>query len=85
MYIVTGSITSAVRLGKAIERNTPFFARVVHTPVSLSGGSCSYSLAIKEEALDAVKRIAEEIGIKIKKIYLEKEENGERVFHDISG
>ena len=85
MYIVTGSVTSAVRLGKALERYTPFFARVVHTPASLSGGGCSYSLVIKEEALEAVKKIAEENGIKIKKIYLEKEVNGERAFDDISG
>lgn len=85
MYIVTGSVTSAMRLARAVEREGEYFADVVHTPAALSPVGCSYSVKLKDEAYESAKRIAEEIGIKIKKAYKEKIKDGERVFYDISG
>lgn len=85
MYLVTGSVTSAMRLAKNIEKYSKYFADVVHTPPAISGGGCSYSVKIKDEAYGKAKELAENIGIKIKNSYKEKTVNGERVFDDISG
>ena len=44
MYIVTGSITSALRLSKAVQNYSGLPASVVHTPSALNKGGCSYSI-----------------------------------------
>lgn len=84
MYIITGSVTSASRLTKVVERIGGYPAYVVHTPTALRHGGCSYSVRCDERILPFIKDIAQNAGISIKGIYSEKYENGERVYRDIS-
>jgi uncharacterized protein (DUF111 family) len=84
MYITVGSATTAERLKKAAEREVGFPAYVVHTPSAINKGGCSYSVRLDDRALNDIKRIASERGIPIRKIYTERTENGERVYHDVS-
>lgn len=83
MYILVGSSTNAERLKKSAERRLGFPAYVVHTPAAVSTGGCSYSVRMDDRALDEVRKIASDIGITIKNIYITKTENGERVYHAI--
>ena len=84
MYIVVGSATTAERLKKAVEKNVGFPAYVVHTPAAVNHGGCSYSVRIDDRAITEIRTIADNIGISVKKIYIEKTENGERVYHAVS-
>lgn len=84
MYIVVGSSTSAERLKRAVERVVGFPAYVVHTPAPIRQGGCSYSVRIDDRALDEIRTIAAENIISFKGIYIEKTENGERVYHAVS-
>ncbi len=84
MYIIVGSATTAERLKKAAEKIVGFPAYVVHTPTALNQRGCSYSVRIDDRALEIIKNIARDNGISIKKIYIEKNENGERVYHAVS-
>lgn len=84
MYVTVGSATTAARLRKAAEKIIGFPAYVVHTPSAVSGGGCSYSVRLDDRALNDIKRIASDIGISIKGIYIEKTINGERVLSDVS-
>ncbi len=84
MYITVGSATTAERLKKAAEKIIGFPAYVVHTPSSLNKGGCSYSLRLDDRALNEIRKIAADNRIPIRKIYIEKHENGERVYYDVS-
>jgi hypothetical protein len=84
MYITVGSATTASRLKKAAEKAVGFPAYVVHTPSEIGTGGCSYSVRLDDRALNEIKKIAAYNGINIRKIYIEKFENGERVFNDVS-
>lgn len=84
MYILVGSATTAERLKKAVERNVGFPAAVVHTPSALSTGGCSYSLRLDDRMLGDIRRIASDNHIPIRRIYIEKKENGESVYHAVS-
>ena len=81
MYILVGSITTAMRLKRLLEKIHGIPADVVHTPSAIKHGGCSYSVRTSApNALPRVKLTEEEYGINIKKIYVEKKVNGERVF-----
>ncbi len=84
MYIVVGSATAAERLKRAAERIVGFPAYVVHTPAGIRHGGCSYSVRLDDRALNEIKKISADNGISFKKIYIEKTEKGERVYHAIS-
>ncbi len=84
MYIVTGSITSAVRLSKAIENYSKTPSLVLHTPAQIRKGGCSYCVKSNIKSVDIVYDLASQTGVKIKNIYEEKKENGGRVYYDIS-
>ena len=84
MYVVTGSITSALRLSKALEREYGQIASVVHTPLAIKKGGCSYSVKTELCCKDDILNAASSIGIKIKGMYGEKNEGGGRTFYDIS-
>lgn len=84
MYIIVGSTITAARLKKAVEKRVGFPAYIVHTPSEISSGGCSYSLRLDDRMLGEIRKIAADSGISIKKIYIEKIENGERVYHDVS-
>ena len=83
MYILVGSVTTAARLKKAAEKIVGFPAYVVHTPSAIHSGGCSYSVRLDDRALDVIKTVAGDNQIPIKRIYIEKIENGERVFHAV--
>ena len=81
MYILVGSITTAMRLKRLLERIHGIPADVVQTPSAIKHGGCSYSVRTNApNALSRVKLTEEEYGINIKKIYVERRENGERVY-----
>ena len=88
MYIVLGSVTSATRLARAIEREMGIPAYVVHTPAAIRTGGCSYSVNVSgmRAAYDAerVREIASEQGASVKNIYNDEYRNGERVYHAVS-
>lgn len=84
MYLLTGSITTAARLARAIEQISSYPADVIRTPPQIRSGGCSYSVRFDDRALDIAKQICLESGISIKKIYAEKYIDGERVYNDIS-
>lgn len=84
MYILVGSVTTAARLKKAIEKIVGIPAYVTHTPSAIHTGGCSYSVRVDNRALDDVRVIAGDMALSIKKIYIEKNENGERVYHAVS-
>ena len=84
MYIVVGSATAAERLKRAAEKILGFPAYVVHTPPAVHHSGCSYSVRLDDRALNDVKRIAADNGLSYKKIYIEKNVKGERVYHDVS-
>ncbi len=83
MYIVVGSATAAERLKRAAERIVGFPAYVVHTPAAIHHGGCSYSVRLDDRALNEIKKISADNGISFKKIYIEKTEKGERVYHAV--
>lgn len=84
MYVTVGSATTAERLKKAAERILGFPAYVVHTPSELNKGGCSYSVRFDDRAIGDIKQIAADNEIPIRRIYIEKTENGERVYNVVS-
>ena len=80
MYILVGSVTTAMRLKRLLERLYGIPSDVVHTPSAIKHGGCSYSVRTNSNALARVKLTVEEYGINIKKIYVEKTVDGERVY-----
>ena len=84
MLITVGSITTATRLTRIIERNSGFPAEVVHTPASINKGGCSYSVRFKDKYYDAVRKLVNEYSVPIKKIYSENTVNGKRVYNAVS-
>lgn len=84
MYVTVGSMTTAERLRRAAERVIGFPAYVVHTPSELNRGGCSYSVRLDNRAAGDIRRIAGDNEIPIKRIYIERIENGERVYDVVS-
>lgn len=88
MYIVLGSVTSATRLARAVEREMGIPAYVVHTPSAIKTGGCSYSVNVSgaraENEVEFVREIASEQGASVKNIYIDEIKNGERVYHAVS-
>ena len=73
MYILVGSVTTATRLKKVAEKIIGFPAYVVHTPSALNQG-----------ALNEIRKIAGDNEIPIRRIYIERTVNGERVYDVVS-
>lgn len=84
VYIVVGSITTATRLAKVIEKNAGIPANVSRTPSSIKNGGCSYSVRVKGVRADTIKSVVNDCGVKIKGIYAEEISGGEREYRDIS-
>ena len=82
MHIVTGSITSALRLSKAIEKQYGQITSVVHTPPDIKKSGCSYSVKTDFDDVEKLKKAANNAGVDIKGIYREKAEGGG--YYDIS-
>lgn len=84
MYVLLGSVTTAMRLKRLLEKKCGCPAEVVHTPSQLNSGGCSYSVRVDNRYLDTVRNTAEEYTVGIRKIYLDEYTGGERIYHDVS-
>ena len=56
----------------------------MHTPSALNQGGCSYSVRVDDRALNEIRKIAGDNEIPIRRIYIEKTVNGERVYDVVS-
>ncbi len=81
---VTGSITSASRLLKHLERAGCIDARVIHTPSEISTGGCSYSVSIPDKYLPMLFTVSTSRRLKIKNIYRYDTANEDGDYIDIS-
>lgn len=70
MYIVTGSVTTAVRLGRLLESATGRPADVVHTPAAIKRGGCSYAVRADDRLRDFIRPFCAERDIPVKGIYM---------------
>ncbi len=82
ILILVGSITSATRLQKRLEKYGDSRAKVVPTPASLGGSGCSYSVLATLGSERFIRNNSG--GITIKGIYIEEISGGEKYYHDIS-
>lgn len=85
MLITIGSVTTATRLARLLERNTGYPASVVHTPSEINKGGCSYSVRVNDNMLSQAKKIIKDYNVPIKKIYLEHMKGGKHVYNVIFG
>ena len=69
MYILVGSVTTATRLKKVAEKIIGFPAYVVR---------------VDDRALNEIRKIAGDNEIPIRRIYIERTVNGERVYDVVS-
>lgn len=83
VIFVIGSVTTASRFKKILQKRGCYSAEVVHTPGEISGGGCSYSVRAKYDCIKIGLQISEKFGISIKKMYCETGDK-ERVYNDIS-
>lgn len=83
MLITVGSITTATRLARLIERDLGLPAEVIHTPAQLNKGGCSYSIRFKDKHESFVRKIIREYKVPIRKIYSENIVNGKRVYNAV--
>lgn len=84
IVITVGSITNAVRLEKKINSIGIINAAVIHTPSEIYSGGCSYSVRVPYRYYDAVTELLANKKLKYKKIFIEEEIDGERVWRDLS-
>ena len=85
MYILIGSVTTATRLKKSCRKNYRFFRHMlcIRRPL-LNQGGCSYSVRVDDRALNEIRKIAGDNEIPIRRIYIERTVNGERVYDVVS-
>lgn len=67
IYAVVGSVTTASRLARELERRQ-IRATVTHTPSHINRGGCSYSVRIRAADRNALERAAAERRIKVRKM-----------------
>ncbi|MCH5213508.1 MAG: DUF3343 domain-containing protein [Oscillospiraceae bacterium] len=84
MLVTIGSMTTAERLARIIERSTGNPVAVVHTPASINKGGCSYSVRFNDRYENDARRLIREYNIPAKRFYREGWNGAERVYHDIS-
>lgn len=78
ILVEVGSITSATRLVKRLNRAGDRRARVVSTPKELGKSSCSYSVKASEDSVNFIRN--NHHGISLKAIYIEKITGKEREY-----
>lgn len=81
MYIVIGSVTSAVRLKRLLENATGFPCEVVHTPAKIRRGGCSYSVIADDRLRGDIRRLCAGWDIGAKGIYMREGEE----YYAVSG
>lgn len=81
---VVGSVSTASGLLKEMERMGCINCRIVHTPVCISNGGCSYSVKLDEACMKVLRTCVDKRKIKLRGIYKEILKEGEYVYDDIS-
>ena len=71
MLITIGSVTTASRLAKLIEREAHLKASVMHTPSELNKGGCSYSVRVNCDDYNYIRSLSAKYNISIKHCYKE--------------
>lgn len=84
LLITVGSVTTAARLARILEKNTGYPAEVVHTPAAINRGGCSYSVRYPEKNAEAARALIRQNRIPARKYYSEQVVDGKREYHDIS-
>ena len=83
LIITAGSITTAVRIKKMLNSIGDINATIINTPSSINSGGCSYSVKTSYNNLNMVRNLADEKKMKFRKLYMQTNEGGELVYHDI--
>ena len=84
VLITVGSVTTASRLEKYLRKKKGIKASLMHTPVEINNGGCSYSIRIDAANLSRVKEAIKEIDVAVRKFYMEDYYEGEKKYHVIS-
>ncbi|MFA7637426.1 MAG: DUF3343 domain-containing protein [Monoglobales bacterium] len=69
LLITFSSATTATRIKNELIKNK-YPAKVVQTPKSLTKNGCSYSVRTTAQAVPAAERAAENLGVRIKNIFI---------------
>ena len=75
MYIVTGSVTAAVRLKRLLESATGHPAEVVHTPAAIKRGGCSYAVRADDRLREFIRPFCAERDVPVKGVYMREGED----------
>lgn len=81
MYITIGSVTTAVRLKRLIEKHTATSAQVVRTPSKLNKSGCSYSVIVSDALRTHIRSFCAKYDIAVKGIYVREGDE----FYAVSG
>ena len=84
MLVTTGSITTAERLVRALDRGAGVRARVIHTPADIKKGGCSYAVRFDEADAGAVRGTVQQYGFPVRKYYRESISQGRYQYHAVS-
>ena len=84
IIIVTGSVTSAVRLEKYLRGRGITAATGIHTPAAVGKGGCSHSVRVPAGYHELIKKLIKSGDIHPKAIFSETKKEGERIYRDIS-
>lgn len=82
---VVGSVTSASRLKKALEKKGCINSEISHTPSAISAGGCSYSVYLSENCIPVLSKTVDEYKIALKGIYKKYIKEGKEFYYDLSG
>ncbi len=69
LLITVGSVTTASRFSRLMERKAGKHASVVQTPSELNTGGCSYSIKINAADIADARQISTQYKVPIRKIY----------------
>lgn len=84
MLVTIGSVTTAARASRIIEKALGINVQVVHTPRELNRGGCSYSIRFSDSYEMSVKRVVAEYKIPVRRWYRESNGSTGRVYDDLS-
>lgn len=79
IYAAMGSVTTATRLSRELQRRG-VAARVVHTPSEVNSGGCSYSVRVPYQQREALEETAAARRFRIRRMYASDGEG----YYDIS-
>lgn len=84
LIVTVGAVTTAMRLEKKLNFLGDINATVIHTPIEINSGGCSYSVKTTLSKLPLIEKIISDNKIKIKRVFIEENYDGERKYRVIS-